>query len=119
MHAQKKTFLWWSYPFPSTANNGSLLLWWVQASSHTSLVVAHHSLAPTGCFHIANTSLLPRYDLRSPVPSAQPPTQVYQALLLQAVVPTVYAVLTLYFALLRPTAALFSEALRLAPLCPG
>ena len=58
---RRKKLLWWASPSPHMPpNNGVLPLWWAQASSRTPLVVAHHTLAPSGYLCSANPSLLPR-----------------------------------------------------------
>lgn len=62
-------------PPPALPNNGTLLLCWAQASSHTPLAMAHHSWVPSGCFHRTSLSPLPRTDLRSPSLSTQSPLE--------------------------------------------
>lgn len=58
---RRKKLLWWACPSPHMPpNNGVLPLWWAQASPWIPLVVAHHTLAPSGYLCLANPSLLPR-----------------------------------------------------------
>lgn len=122
-HVQGKRFLWQSTPPPlALLNNGTLLLW-TQNSSQVPLAVVFSSPAygtllpsPSGRFHIANPSPLPRTDLWSLILSTQPVPQC----------PRMWCLgwrcwwsmkLSLCFTLLSPAATIFLVTFRSLYLC--